>query len=275
MSITAEQKIDLLLKKLGYGVAKTDVDTIKSPSNESIASPLLNRGDLIWVDSDQIPEDPPITTTAYVEVYTGGQAVECSEDSTSSSDRTWLTNLTDWIPVEFGYKYQVKVWTAPAGTGDPTIAGTQLFPGGSGNNDSWYFDYQAGVLTFPDTNVPASVAGNSVFVIGYRYAGDKGFNTGLDRGFVSKGDDPSNWDTNYVFGLYQVNRSSWSGTIGTPTEAGTTGVLMVYLSENMVVQKYQSTNIAEEFVRTKFDTDPWSTWYRIVNDEGIVDGGSF
>jgi hypothetical protein len=186
-----------------------------------------------------------------------------------------LTNQVDWIPTEFGANYQIKVWTAPAGTGDPTIAGTQLFPGGSGNNDSWYFDYQSGVLTFPDTNVPTSVTNNKVFVVGYRYIGDKGFNTGFNRGFVSRGSDPSNWDTNTAFGLYQVNRSSWSGTIGTPTDAGTKGVLVIYLSEEMVVQKYQSTNIAEEFVRTKFSTDPWSAWYRIVNDEGVVDGGSF
>lgn len=275
MTISIEQQVDLILKKIGYGVTKTDIPSLKSPNNESIPSPIMVRGDQIWVDSDQIPEEPPITTTAIVTVKTGGQAAECEADATSRELRTWKTNLTDWIPSEFGVKYQIKVWAAPAGTGDPTIAGTQLFPGGSGNNDSWYFDYQSGVLTFPDTNVPDALTNNVAYVVGYAYAGIKGFGAGLDTGFISRGSDPSNWDTNLTFGLYQVNRSSWSGTIGTPTDAGLTGVLVVYLSEDMVVQKYQSTNIAEEFVRTKFGTDPWSVWYRVVNDAGIVDGGSF
>ena len=54
MSIPISQKVDLLYKQ-AFGVTKTDTEANKSPSNEAIASPLLNRGDTLWTQSDQIP----------------------------------------------------------------------------------------------------------------------------------------------------------------------------------------------------------------------------
>ena len=279
MAISEQQKVDLLIKKLGFGVTKTDTATIKSPSNESIASPLLLRGDLIWVKAGDIPATPPVSSTDLVQVKIGSTSIECSADITSSTNRTWLANLTDWITPEFGSGYQVRVWTAPAGSTNPTTNGTRLYPDGSGNNDSWYFDYQSGVLNFPDTNIPSSVAGNRVFIEGYRYIGLKGFDAGTGQGFVSKGSDPSNWDTNTVFGLYNVNRISWSGTVGTPTEANTVGLLTVFVSENTVVQKYQPNDTTSlygaEYVRIKAIGGSWSSWSRVVGDTGLVDGGTF
>ena len=279
MAISEQQKVDLLIKKLGFGVTKTDTATIKSPSNESIASPLLLRGDLIWVKAGDIPATPPVSSTDLVQVKIGSTSVECSADITSSTNRTWLANLTDWITPEFGSGYQVRVWTAPAGSTNPTTNGTRLYPDGSGNNDSWYFDYQSGVLNFPDTNIPSSVAGNRVFIEGYRYIGLKGFDAGTGQGFVSKGADPSNWDTNTIFGLYNVNRVSWSGTVGTPTEANTVGLLSIYVSENTVVQKYQpndtTTLYGAEYVRIKAIGGTWSSWSRVVADASLVDGGTF
>lgn len=279
MAISEQQKVDLLLKKLSFGVAKTDTATVKSASNESIPSPLLVRGDLIWVKAGDITQTPPLGNTDIVQVRIGSSSVECAADATSTTNRTWLTNFTDWIPPEFGANYQVRVWTAPAGTANPTTSGTRLYPDGSGNNDSWYFDYQSGVLNFPDTNIPASVVGNRVFIEGYRYIGLKGFDAGAGQGFVSKGSDPSNWDTNTVFGLYNVNRISWSGTVGTPTEANTVGLLTVFVSENTVVQKYQPNDTASmygaEYVRIKAIGGSWSSWSRVVGDTGLVDGGTF
>lgn len=279
MAISEQQKVDLLIKKLGFGVTKTDTATVKSPSNESIASPLLVRGDLIWVKAGDITAIPPLGSTGIIQVNVGSTSVECSADITSTTNRTWLTNLTDWITPEFGSGYQVRVWTAPAGSSNPTTGGTRLYPDGSGNNDSWYFDYQSGVLNFPDTNIPASVVGNKVYIEGYRYIGLKGFDAGADQGFVSKGTDPSNWDTNTTFGLYNVNRVSWSGTVGTPTEANTIGLLSIYVSENTVVQKYQpndtTTLYGAEYVRIKAIGGSWSSWSRVVADAGLVDGGTF
>jgi len=278
MAISDAQKVDLLIKKL-YGVAKTDTFAIKSPSNESIASPLMIRGDLVWANSNDIPATAPLTNTTIVQTRLGSNAVACIVDMTASANRTWKTNLLDWIPIEFGPTYQVKVWIDTASAANPTTTGTQLFPDGSGNNDGWYFDYQAGILNFADTNIPSGVNGKTVYIEGYRYVGTKGLTNALQQGFVNQGTDPSNWDTNYTFGLYYVNRNSWSATVGTPTEAYYEGLLSVLVAEGMIVQKYQpndtSSLVGSEWVRVKSPSGNWTVWSRVIGDNGRLDGGSF
>jgi hypothetical protein len=54
MAISDSQKVDLLYKKL-FGAAKTDLGTIKAPSNEAIASPLIIRGDRVYVQAASVP----------------------------------------------------------------------------------------------------------------------------------------------------------------------------------------------------------------------------
>ena len=172
MAILDSTKIDYLYKKLGYGVA--DTTTSKSPSNESIASPLLIRGDIVWINSSSIPNTAPSANTSVVAVYTGNVAIKTTNDGTSPTNRTWLTSLTDWIGTEFGATYQPRVWAAPSATANAAATGTRLYPDGSGNNDAWFFDPQSGVLNFPDTNVPTAVTGNVIFIEGYRYISSKG-----------------------------------------------------------------------------------------------------
>ena len=179
MAISDSQKVDYLYKKLGFGVGKTDTSAVKSPSNESIASPLLIRGDTVWVYSNQIPSSAPAANSSIVTVYAGTTAIKSTNDGTSSTNRTWLTNLGDWIGSEFGATYQPRVWAAPSATANAAATGTRLFPDGSGNNDAWFFDPQSGILNFSDTNVPTAVAGNVIFIEGYRYVGTKGLTTAL------------------------------------------------------------------------------------------------
>jgi hypothetical protein len=174
MAVTDAQKVDYLWKKVGFGVAKTDTSAIKSASNEANASPLLIRGDTLWVNSDLIPATAPSANTAIVRVYAGTTAIQMVNDATSSTNRTWVTNLPDWISSEFGSTYQPRLWAAPAATANAAATGTRLFPDGSGNADAWFFDPQAGLINFDDTNVPTAVAGNVVFIEGYRYIGLRG-----------------------------------------------------------------------------------------------------
>ena len=176
MSIQDTKKVDLLWKKLGYGVSKTDDANRKSPSNESIASPLLIRGDRIWTESHLIPSVLPQTSSTVVEVKSAylGNTVKCVEDITSTPLRTWKTSLTDWIPVEFGPTYQVKVYVDDDDTDNPTVTGTRLFADGTGS-DEWYFDYSAGVLHFIGDTLPqAVVSGKVIYITGARYVGDTG-----------------------------------------------------------------------------------------------------
>src|SRR6056300_1069863 len=102
MAIADSQKVDYLWKKLGYGAAKTDTNARKKAPNEEIVSPLLLRGDKIWNKAGEIPTVIPSSNISIVDVYLGSNAVECSADGTATAFRTWKTELTDWIPPEFG-----------------------------------------------------------------------------------------------------------------------------------------------------------------------------
>ena len=177
MSIPISQKVDLLYKQ-AFGVTKTDTEDNKSPSNESIASPLLNRGDTMWTQADQIP-GTAAATAGIVQAYTGSNAIECTADNTtvpiSSVYPTWKTSLTYWIPAEFGSTYQVQIWVDDSGVADPTATGTQIFAAGSGGTGEWYFNYQSGVLNFIGETIPSALTSSKViYVVGYRYIGKTG-----------------------------------------------------------------------------------------------------
>ena len=174
MAVSQSQIVDLLYKE-AFGVTKTDTATNKSPSNESIPSPLLIRGDTQWTQSDQIP-GTAAATAGIVQAYTGVNAVQCTADNTTvpigGIYPTWKTNLTYWIPTEFGSTYQVQIWVDSPGVANPTATGTQIFADGSGGSGQWYYNYQSGVLNFIGETIPAAlVSGKVLYVVGYRYIG--------------------------------------------------------------------------------------------------------
>ena len=179
MAVSINQKVDLLYKQ-AFGVTKTDTEINKSPSNEVIPSPLLLRGDTIWLNSNNIPAIAA-TVSGSVTGYTGASAVQCVADNTSvpvgGVYPTWKTNLTDWIPAEFGSTYNVQVWVDSPGVANPTLTGTQIFAAGSGGTGEYYFNYVSGVLNFIGGTIPATLtSGKVLYVVGYRYVGPKGIN---------------------------------------------------------------------------------------------------
>ena len=174
MSIPIAQQVDLLYKQ-AFGVTKTDTAANKSPSNEAIASPLLIRGDTQWTQSDQIPGTAAAVANL-VQAYTGSSAVECVADNTTTPVGgvypTWKTNLTYWIPQEFGSTYAVKVYVDSTGAADPTSTGTQIFAAGSGGTGEFYYNYQSGVLNFIGETIPTELGSSDVlYVVAYRYIG--------------------------------------------------------------------------------------------------------
>ena len=182
MAISDTQKIDTLFKKVIYGVTKTDVAGNKSPSNEAIASPALVRGDVIWNQSGLIPSTPPSSTEGVVQVRTGTSKVAASADPTVvPSTRSWISGVTKWIPPQFGSAYAVKVYADTIGATNPQLTGTLLAPDGI-NSDAYTFDYEAGVLNFADTNVPAALSGKTIFLVGYTYVGTLGAGAGGSYG---------------------------------------------------------------------------------------------
>ena len=179
MSIPISQKVDLLYKQ-AFGVTKTDTEANKSPSNEAIASPLLNRGDTLWSQADQIP-GTAAAVASIVQAYTGSSAVECTADNTTvpvgSVYPTWKTDLTYWIPQEFGSTYAVQVWVDDSGVADPTSTGTQIFGAGSGGTGEFFYNYQSGVLNFIGETIPTALTSSKVlYIVGYRYIGKTGVN---------------------------------------------------------------------------------------------------
>jgi hypothetical protein len=177
MAITDNQKIDYLFKKIGYGATKTDTNANKLAPNEAIASPLLIRGDRVWKESSSIPGVKPGSTSGVVQIYTGATTVEATEDNTATSNRSWKTGLTGWIPPQFGSTYLVNVYIHTSGdAANSNSISNRVFVTGSGNDDEWFFDYESGVLNFIGTNLPngKSFSGNSVYIEGARYVGAYG-----------------------------------------------------------------------------------------------------
>ncbi len=183
MAITDNQKIDYLFKKIGYGATKTDTNANKLAPNEAIPSPLLIRGDKVWKQSASIPGVKPGSSSGVVTCYVGASAIETTADNTATTNRTWKTGVTDWIPPQFGSTYLVNVYIHTSGdaSGAASIS-NKVFVTGSGSSDEWFFDYESGVLNFIGTNLPAgkSFSGKSVYIEGARYTGD--FGVGGDTG---------------------------------------------------------------------------------------------
>jgi len=174
MAVSIAQYVDLLFKKL-QGVAKTANSATKSASNESIASPAFLRGDIIWMQSNQITSTAG-AITGIANARTNANSVQCTADNTvppiGGIRPTWLSNVTYWIPQEMGATWLPKVFVGPPSVANIEATGTQIFADGSGGIGQYYFDTQAGVLNFiGETIPPVLTSGNVVYISGYQYVG--------------------------------------------------------------------------------------------------------
>ena len=174
MAVSIAQYVDLLFKKL-QGVAKTANSTVKSASNESIASPAFLRGDIIWMESNQIPATAQ-AVSGIANARTNSNSVQCVADTTvppiGSIYPTWLSNVEYWIPQEMGATWLPKIFVGPSAAANIQATGTQIFAAGIGGVGEYYFDTQAGVLNFIGETIPTVLtAGNVVYVSGYEYVG--------------------------------------------------------------------------------------------------------
>lgn len=197
------QKVDYLWKKIVYGAAKTDIAANIDATNEPNPSPLQIRADKILQDSASIPGVIPSSNSSVVTVYPTAFPVECTSTAGIPTPvLTWQTGRTFWVPPEFGSTYQIKVYIAPSGNAANVASkGTQVFATGSGSNDLWVFDYQAGILNFNSNNTPysggspISFTGNSVYISGAVYAGQFGLPSTANIGNAILGNITFNGDT--------------------------------------------------------------------------------
>jgi hypothetical protein len=193
-SASDNQKVDYLWKKIVYGAAKTDISGNIDATNEPNPSPLLIRGDKIIQQASLIANVIPGSNSSVVTVYPTTFPVECTSTAgIPTPTLTWQTGQTFWIPPEFGSTYQIKVYISPSGQAANVLTkGTQVFATGSGNNDLWVFDYQAGILNFNSNNTPynasnqpISFTGNSVYISGAVYSGAFGLPPAVSTGNIT------------------------------------------------------------------------------------------
>jgi len=259
MAITDTKKVDYLWKKLGYGVTKTDTNAAKKAPNEAIASPLLINGANTWNQASSIPGTMPGSSSGVVTVYPTSAPDETVNDGTATANRTWKTELTDWIPPEFGSTYQVKVYIhTSSDAGNAAASGDQVFATGSGNNDEWFFDYQSGVLHFIGTNLPNGISftGKSVYISGARYTGQKGLQNvgGGDTGDISFSGNQiqssSNADIQFTAG--GTGGYQFDGNTGLTLPTGTTAqrptAELGIIRFNTTTGKYEGSTDGSTFV---------------------------
>jgi hypothetical protein len=272
MAITDAKKVDYLWKKIGYGATKTDTNAVKKAPNEAIASPLLLRGDKTWNQADEIPAVLPGSSTGVVTVYPTGTPNETTADITATTNRTWKTGLTDWIPPEFGATYQVKVYIHTSGdAANAATGGTQVSATGSGNNDEWFFDYQSGVLHFIGANLPDGVSftGKSVYIAGGRYTGSLGL-----QNLISQ-EDPT---ANFTFTGSTINQDVTNADF-TMSTAGT-GQFVFDSNSGVVIPtgtEAQRPSAQEGIIRFNTDTGQYevsqdgSTYTNLRTDADAAD----
>jgi hypothetical protein len=246
VAASQEQKVDYLLKKIGYSLSKTGIaedssiaGTQKAPYGETIPSPLIIPGTIIWSQSQNIPTTPPATDTAYVKSYAGvGSYFQMTVDGTVLNRRTFVArqewnnqsspNVGDWIDTQFGTEYNIKVYR-----GIPNSGGVQLLASGGTSNDTWFFDYSSGVLNFNGTNVPSNITDSNIFIVGWRYIGAKGV--------LSEGGQGS---TNLNIANLNVTGISTLGTvkISSGIVSSTSGIAVTFIGNLTGTASYATTS---------------------------------
>jgi len=277
MALADSTKVDFLWKKLGFGVAKTAPPANKEAFNESIPSPLLMRGDNVWQSSGDIPSVKPGATSSIVQIYQdaagGSPTVECTEDLTAPDNQTWKTNITNWIPTEFGSTYLVSVYVDDAGEAAPQTTGTKLFQSGSGNEDGWFFDYQAGLLNFNGENIPSQigtgVTGKSIYIVGARYVGPFGVGGGSTIGNLTVTDttvSTTNAGSDIVLQVTGNGTVNIDTTTALQIAVGTTAQRPVTPSTGDL--RFNSTN-------TSVEVYDGSTWVNVGQDTTTITSQAF
>jgi hypothetical protein len=129
------------------------------------------------------------------------------------------------------------------------------------------------VAVFSPTQL--SVAGN---VVANNFVGNGQSITSV---VADRGNDSNNWDTLTQMGVYTVNRTSWSGTIGAPLDSQVfVGLLEVLNSTDTAITQvfYPGTTEVDnqkiQWNRSKW-AGSWTSWIKMVNDFQVVTGGEF
>lgn len=210
-AFTGEEKVDLLLKKVAYGVSKTGTSETKGPDGEPLTSFTAVQPSHVWKEATatNIPFNTPTTTgsTAQVGVYvkdgsdsdfdTTGNTIApklCTGLGTSADmpgvsgfKRAWDTGVNNWIGPSFGGNYAVKVYVGGSSwdgqTSTMAANGVQEIIFGSNSNADWFFDYEAGVVYW--TNEESTDSGSTSYDQSVAFTNTSSLISGTDKVYVA------------------------------------------------------------------------------------------
>jgi hypothetical protein len=108
-----------------------------------------------------------------------------------------------------------------------------------------------------------------------------GNGTGLTGVLADRGNDTNNWDILTQMGVYLVNRTSWSGTQGTPLDSQVfVGLLEVQTSQAQTTTQIfypglvEAADIKIQWNRALW-AGTWTPWIKMTNDGQQISGGVF
>jgi len=156
------------------------------------------------------------------------------------------------------------------------IVGNIIVPGANTQvifNNNGSADATAG-FTFDKTSNLVTVGGN-VSAVGF--VGNGG---GLANVMADRGGDSNNWNNLTQMGIYLVNRTSWSGTVGTPLDSQIfVGLLEVVNATNTALTQIFYPATVSEDVKIQWTRSYWSGswtgWILMTNSGQVITGGDF
>jgi hypothetical protein len=249
--------------------------------NSSVSIPSDNANIFVEVNSVNVAEFTP----AGLDVSGIVTAPQIVTNNIRSDDSSFV-NIEDGLNVEQGLTVvgsvgvtgNVTANVVQANTFVGNISGNITAPGANTQvifNDSGVANAVPG-LQFNKIGNVLSVAGNVVsngtFI---------GVGVGLTSTLVDKGSDINNWDTLVQMGVYTVNRTSWSGTQGTPLDSQVfVGLLEVKTSLNQTtVQIFSPGTVDVSDIKIQWNRNlwngSWTPWVRMTNDGQLISGGEF
>jgi len=158
-------------------------------------------------------------------------------------------------------------------TGNATLSGNIL--GDRIQNGNTSIDIQTA-----SGNANISVGGVSNVAV-FTPSGISGNGAGLTNVLADRGSDTNNWDTLTQMGVYLVNRTSWSGTQGTPLDSQIfVGLLEVQTTQSQTTTQIfypgqvEASDVKMQWNRTLW-SGTWTPWVKMTNDGQQISGGVF
>ena len=206
MSINDSYKLNLVYKKLAYGVQATSTD--KAGFEETITAPIPTYDKDIWTEASLIPITA-IPTLNLVEavvdlVLTVDNTVANAStvynlgggsQSINKTNTVWKAPMGDYIAPTFGASYGIVV---------KDVNGNRVYPA----QTDFFFDYASGTLVFPQGSLSYSGLTAPFKITGFRYVGKKGLQSSSSDIRIG---DLSNLDTtdktSVVNAINEIKRS--------------------------------------------------------------------